>query len=164
MEKKTARRARPQPASAEVPATVPPPPEAPATIPPPPEAPATVPPPPEAPVDDSTVAPPPPTDEAKAPEKQPKKKRRTKDAGNGETTTKRRKRAPGPNGKRPLNAYMFFFQDKMQDSHFKEMKVTETAREIAALWSQLGDDDKQPYNTKAAEAKAEYNARVAANA
>ena len=82
-------------------------------------------------------------------------------AGPGEGARKRSRKPAGPHGKRPLNSYMIFFQEKRCDPAFAELRVTDTAREIAAAWRSLGTDERQVYKERASVLKTEYDARVA---
>lgn len=60
--------------------------------------------------------------------------------------------------KRPLNAYMLYYQEMVKDDHFKSLKVTEVAQEISQLWKELGILEKQKFQDLAARAMAAYKA------
>lgn len=94
--------------------------------------------------------PPPPT----------KRKRSTTTSSSSSSSAPRKRKREQPYGKKPLNAYMFYFREKAKEENLKALKVTELARTIALFWGQLTQDEKQPYVKMAMEAKAEYEERV----
>jgi len=65
-----------------------------------------------------------------------------------------------------MGAYMFFCADRRESlkKQFPDLKVTEMASKLGALWKEMNDDQKKPYQAKAekdkeryAKAMAEYN-------
>ncbi|KAL9642794.1 hypothetical protein ABK040_009869 [Willaertia magna] len=79
-----------------------------------------------------------------------KKKRKRK-------TTKKKKTDPDA-PKRPLTSYMLFSQEQRKKivQETPEIKVTEVAKKVGALWKQLSAEQKQPYIDKAEELKKQY--------
>ncbi len=65
--------------------------------------------------------------------------------------------------KRPLGKYMIFSQEKHPQVRAKnpDLSFTETAKEIARLWRELPDEEKQSYTTQAKEYMENYNEEIA---
>lgn len=67
--------------------------------------------------------------------------------------------------KRSLSAYFFYVQHERVESEKRGEKVTRVAeftKLVSAKWRELTDDQKQPFNVKAATDKARYSAQMAA--
>ena len=65
--------------------------------------------------------------------------------------------------KRPLSAYMVFSGEKRAEvkEENPDMKLGEISKEIGKMWGDLDDDDKTPYQEKAAVLKEEYQEALA---
>lgn len=81
---------------------------------------------------------------------------------NGETLEepkkKSSKKAKGDGIKRPTSDYIFFSNEKRKSIQQAnpQMKQTEIAKKLGALWKTLSDDDKKPYREMAAKDKERY--------
>merc|ERR1719447_2373129 len=72
---------------------------------------------------------------------------------------KKKKKVKDPNApKRPITAYFFFAADKRPEirAQHPEYTITEVASQIGQKWRSLDDEDKQPYEEKAAKDKDRY--------
>jgi len=72
---------------------------------------------------------------------------------------KKKKKVKDPNApKRPITAYFFFAADKRPEirAQHPEYTITEVASQIGQKWRCLDDEDKQPYEEKAAKDKDRY--------
>jgi len=72
---------------------------------------------------------------------------------------KKKKAKKDPNApKRPMNAYMYYMQDKRASVKEKNPSLTNTEllSALGADWKKLSDKDKVPYTTKAAADKTRY--------
>ena len=67
---------------------------------------------------------------------------------------------PGP--KRPKSSYLLFSADKRPEVAAKFSKLGEIAKELGRLWSELSEEDKQPYIEQAEIGKAAYVVEKAA--
>lgn len=69
-------------------------------------------------------------------------------------TKSKKTKKTGP--KKPLNAYMWFCNDKRDELKGKGFNNTEILREMGRLWKELTDKKKKPYLKKAEEDKERY--------
>merc|ERR1712136_361636 len=72
---------------------------------------------------------------------------------------KQKKKKKDPNAlKRPTSAYFFYAGDVRPGIREEnpDMKITEVAKLIGAQWQELDDDEKKPYEEKAAKDKKRY--------
>mmetsp|Transcript_36416 Transcript_36416/g.81038 ORF Transcript_36416/g.81038 Transcript_36416/m.81038 type:complete len:91 (+) Transcript_36416:153-425(+) len=80
--------------------------------------------------------------------------------GDGE---KKEKKVKDPNApKKPMGAYMFFCAEKREQlkKDNPELKVTEVAAKLGAMWKALDDKDKVKYQKQAEADKERYNKEV----
>ena len=64
-----------------------------------------------------------------------------------------------PKLKRPMSAYFIFCEDKRKEAKEANADKPLTAADLSGMWKALSDEDKEPFNAKAAELKAEYDAK-----
>jgi HMG (high mobility group) box len=93
-----------------------------------------------------------PSDDELMTQKINQKKTRGKASG----TKKRTKEEGAPT--RGKSAYLFFCADKRPKvkDEYPDMKATEIMSELGRMWKELSDEEKEPYNEQAAEAKEKY--------
>jgi len=78
---------------------------------------------------------------------------------------KKKKKAKDPNApKRPITAYFFFAADKRPEIKKDDpsLGITQIAARIGEQWRGLDDDDKHPYELKAAQDKDRYFKEITA--
>lgn len=76
-----------------------------------------------------------------------------------------RKKKKDPNApKRGMSAYLFFCSEHRADLAGKnpELKMTDIAKLLAQKWKETSDEDKKPFNEKAAADKARYQQEMEA--
>ena len=100
------------------------------------------------PLDENEAPPPPPLEnETEIPvDKRPTKKPRT---------TKKDKKDPSQ-PRKPLNAYMLFSKDELRKQEYVGISLPERSKMVGALWRQMDDAARAPYETQAAKDKAAF--------
>ena len=62
--------------------------------------------------------------------------------------------------KKAPNAYMLFYQDELKKTAYEGIALPERARMIGALWRQMDDVARGPFQERAAEAKAKNDLKA----
>ena len=82
----------------------------------------------------------------------------------GSTNGAKRKLAKDPNKpKRPTSAYFYFVAEKREEQKKAGRKITKVAewtKEVSAIWREISDKDKKPFEAMAAKDKARYDEEV----
>lgn len=84
----------------------------------------------------------------------------------GSTNGAKRKMEKDPNKpKRPTSAYFYFVADQRETQKAAGRKITKVAewtKEVSAIWREISDEEKKPFEVKAAKDKARYDEQMAA--